>query len=693
MLAGPELQPFDIDDDNLSIDDDNSEVRCTETHSSENMESNVETNDRILDVSNEMQNVPNDLDVRNISDDRNNFNMLDNDDSSNVPDNLSNIPESSDDDNISRSSSENFEKWNEEINEIRDWSVDYSVTQNQLDGLLCILRRRLLPDLPKSAKTFLETCKAYYKIEEMNDIQNNKGEFVYFGIAQGLKACFNKSIHVGNTIELIVNFDGMPLSKSGYREFWPILMKIHSITDIYEQFIVGIFCGTSKPQIEEYLNKFINDLNEHFKNGIEILGKNYKILLKCIVCDTPARSFIKCTQGHNGKSACERCTTKGITKELLNGVMVKLGTTVYPDANSTQRTDKSFRNRKDKNHHNSVSPFTRLIPKIDMIKIFILDSMHLFFLGVMKKLLEFWLEFWLRKELGRRMEYITKQICLEFQRQPRSTQYHKWKATEFRFFALYCGPIVLRGLLDQKYYSHFLLFHVASRLLHSEELCVIYKNHAKKYLNRFFKVLKKFYGTKSQTINAHNLLHVADDVENMQCSLNNISSFPFENLLGKIKRRLLRTLHRPLAQLCRRLHEKNLRNKCKRTVLPTILEILKFRQGEIQEIKYKGSIISVHSPNNVVLLGDKTIFEIEKIAKSNSNDELQLTGKIWKKKESLFLDPIDSASLFMFQLWNRPSRDVRNFMLSSVTKKMVMFKMNEESNKPENVYVIPLLHD
>ena len=88
------------------------------------------------------------------------------------------------DDSASSLSSNDFEI-NVEINEIRDWAIDCGIFQNHLDILLGILRRRLLPNLPKSAKTFLETNTAKYNIIEMNDVIGGKGEFVYFGIKDG----------------------------------------------------------------------------------------------------------------------------------------------------------------------------------------------------------------------------------------------------------------------------------------------------------------------------------------------------------------------------------------------------------------------------------------------------------------------------------------------------------------------------
>lgn len=58
-------------------------------------------------------------------------------------------------------------------------------------------------------------------------------------------------------------------------------------------------------------------------------------------------------------------------------------------------------------------------------------------------------------------------------------------------------------------------------------------------------------------MNMHNLLHVADDATNFNCSLSRINCFPFESALGQIKC-MLRTPNKPLSQICRRLHEKNM---------------------------------------------------------------------------------------------------------------------------------------
>ena len=122
------------------------------------------------------------------------------------------------------------------------------------------------------------------------------------------------------------------------------------------------------------------------------------------------------------------------------------------------------------------------------------------------------------------------------------------------FLLLYAGLLVLKDVLVSKLYKHFLLLHVACRLLYSDRLCRKYWRLAKQYLTLFFKYMGDYYGPASQILNVHQLIHLADDVFNMGCSLSRITAFHFENLLGKMKKSL-RTPYRPLAQLRRRLYE------------------------------------------------------------------------------------------------------------------------------------------
>lgn len=270
--------------------------------------------------------------------------------------------------------------------------------------------------------------------------------------------------------------------------------------------------------------------------------------------------------------------------------------------------------------------------------------MHQSCLGVMKKMIvDFWLEGNLatklsqskKRQLSQSLFELQSQIPVDFQRTTRSiADISKWKATEYRLFLLYVGPVVLQQILEKRYYNHFLLLHTACRILSSDNLCQKYNYQAKVYLSNFVMLTKQYYNTQSLVMNIHNLVHLADDVKNMKCSLSNYTAFPFENLLGKMKKNL-RGGNRPLAQLCRLLHESLYTESDKVTLSRTVI-ILKTGLPEpcgrtpIKKIKYKETILTCKKPNNVVSLTNKKIINIEAmyIPQNGREEDIILTGNI-----------------------------------------------------------------
>ena len=145
----------------------------------------------------------------------------------------------------------------------------------------------------------------------------------------------------------------------------------------------------------------------------------------------------------------------------------------------------------------------------------------------------------------------------EFARQPRSLfDVERWKATEFRQFLLYTGPMILRKVLTRDMYEHFLSFSVAiSILLESrEEKRIEYLRFARDLLQHFVNKSVDLYTDIFVVFNVHNPLHLADDVTNLNSSLNEISAFPFENYLRTIKK-MVRNAANPICQVSKRLSE------------------------------------------------------------------------------------------------------------------------------------------
>jgi len=156
--------------------------------------------------------------------------------------------------------------------------------------------------------------------------------------------------------------------------------------------------------------------------------------------------------------------------------------------------------------------------------------MHLFFLGVVRKSIWFWMRETLPTYLG------AHQICLiypvvmsfamrlprEFAQKGRSLEADRWKATEFRTFLLETGPIALKDHLQNVLYHNFMLLHVAIQSLQ-------YCDFAEKLLITFVEHFQFVYGSYV-VYNIHGLTHLPNDVRQFGV-LHNFAAFPFENFL------------------------------------------------------------------------------------------------------------------------------------------------------------------
>ena len=170
--------------------------------------------------------------------------------------------------------------------------------------------------------------------------------------------------------------------------------------------------------------------------------------------------------------------------------------------------------------------------------------MHLVCLGVMKRILLFMKEGPLQsaarlsqkqvKEISFKLENLTGTLPSEFARQPKSLEELKcWKATEFRQFLLYAGPVVLKGVINGSIYIHCLAFSVAISIFLNKNKIKDPTNisYAKDLLIFFIQKAPEFYGKKFLVYNIHNLIHLHQDVECFSETLDAYSCFAFENHL------------------------------------------------------------------------------------------------------------------------------------------------------------------
>lgn len=261
---------------------------------------------------------------------------------------------------------------------LRSLFVQFKVSHNFGNCLLTVLRDEGL-DVPKDIRTLMKTPKNH----EIINISG--GSYVHFGLKNMLLPilCRNNAQTYINShiIKIGINIDGLPISKSSKSQLWPILISILNFKELKENVIpIGIFHRFQKPQsIEEFMNPFIIDLLHIIENGLSVNETLFNIQISNISCDSPAKALLLNVKSHNAYSGCTSCIEEGIYLEHRM---------TYPGLNSSLRTDESFRNKSDDDYHKSNSPLTRL--PINIINTVTLDYMHNVCLGVVKRLIEFW---------------------------------------------------------------------------------------------------------------------------------------------------------------------------------------------------------------------------------------------------------------------------------------------------------------
>ena len=325
-------------------------------------------------------------------------------------------------------------------------------TQTSVTELLHILRDNGHISLPSDCHTLLKTPR------NIPVQMKCGGKYVYLGIQSGLNQKMSGLNLQGEDIELIVNIDGLPLHRSTALSAWPILCSVQETI-----LIVALFCGDKKAgPIGEFLADFLVELKELQTNGYEYNLHKYKISVKAFLCDAPARALLKGIVYHTGHYACERCEIKG----TFEGRVVYNDRKIYP-----LRSDNNFNQMLYAVHQRSVTPLVEA--GISCIHGFVLDYMHCVMLGVVRRMLHFFKKGPKGKLSSQQMQMLSEklvslngQLPSEFARQPRSLELlERWKATEFRQFLLYTGPIVLRNILSSEAYEHFLSLSLAISIL------------------------------------------------------------------------------------------------------------------------------------------------------------------------------------------------------------------------------------
>ena len=186
------------------------------------------------------------------------------------------------------------------------------------------------------------------------------------------------------------------------------------------------------------------------------------------------------------------------------------------------------------------------VPNINFYSNFAPDYPHAVCLGVTRKLFHVYFNKRVKQstitEMSDEICELAKYTPKEFQRRPRriDKELSHFKATEFRLFLLYVGPYLFKKYLPTRLYNHFMLLHFAIYVLSSEEFFTSLFEQANSCLKVFVSQTEDIFGELLLTYNMHVLLHIPEFVK-QHGTLNNFSTFEFENYLSRLKLHIRRT--------------------------------------------------------------------------------------------------------------------------------------------------------
>lgn len=118
-----------------------------------------------------------------------------------------------------------------------------------------------------------------FKLESLNDVSDLIQEI--------------KSVKGDNLLSMSAFLDGVKLFNKTNDQLWPIFIKLNNIKLDSKIVLIGCYVGQSKPEVEFYLSKFIDFLNDVYENGIEIgAGGIVYSVIKNFVVDMQAKLHV-----------------------------------------------------------------------------------------------------------------------------------------------------------------------------------------------------------------------------------------------------------------------------------------------------------------------------------------------------------------------------------------------------------------
>ena len=351
-------------------------------------------------------------------------------------------------------------------------------------------------------------------------------------------------------ISLQLNIDSAPMFTTSVKSFTPALLTVNEIGHMNRcrNIIIGGIWFGDKCNVDLFLHGLMPQWKDIETNGFvwrDINDVQHLTKVSIILCtvDAPMRASLQNIKQFNGHFGCGVCEHPGsvekgiIVYDYLDSIPLRTSyeTNIICDNFDHLTPD-------DRKGIKGLSPLSRL-GRFDIIRSCPPDYLHAVLLGVMKKLLKMWI----RTSFHRKPWYIGNQLNAfdaalmemtpnnDIKRCPRTIKdLDFWRASEFKHFLLFWGPVILRKFLKDDFYNHFMLLSSGIYRLLKEDITSRDLEAATSALTSFSIYTESLYGKEFATYNNHQILHLPLSVRDWG-PLWSWSTAPFESFLYYLK--------------------------------------------------------------------------------------------------------------------------------------------------------------
>lgn len=190
--------------------------------------------------------------------------------------------------------------------------------------------------------------------------------------------------------------DGVEIHKSSQGSLWPLLLTCNFLPPRLRfkqqnMIVAGLYYDTQKPDFSKYLIPLVEEM-EKLRDGLILNSKCFKFVISHAALDLPARSAIQRIIQYNGYNSCSFCESPG--EKTPKGI-----THTYSNEPYQLRTHSSmilaiqhFRTKKTSiNGVNGLSPMIGF-QHFNLVHSFTIDYMHGILLGLVKNMIELWID-------------------------------------------------------------------------------------------------------------------------------------------------------------------------------------------------------------------------------------------------------------------------------------------------------------